>query len=107
MTPMFTSASTGQTTKQQHERPAPTQSCAQNRGHTHRSGARAIARGQAAEQQAKAAQGRDVDKYPDWRVDLAGFHAALERSRARFMEKYPPGRNLLAPALKAFADAHL
>jgi hypothetical protein len=63
-----------------------------------------MAQGRAAEQRAKAAQGND-EKYPDWRTDLAGFHAALARSHARYMEKFPPGYDPLAQALKAFAAA--
>jgi len=64
----------------------------------------AMAQGHAAEQQAKVAQGREGEKYPDWRTDLAGFHAALERSHTRYMEKFPR-YNPLTQALKAFAAA--
>jgi hypothetical protein len=60
----------------------------------------AIARGQAA---AKQQGSKDGEKMPDWREDHQGFLDAHPRAYDRYMERFPPGYVLLAPALRAFA----
>jgi hypothetical protein len=65
----------------------------------------ALKQGKAAEKAARQADEVVDGKFPDPSVDLRGFHAALERSHARYLAQFPPGYRPLDAALKAFAAA--